>query len=469
MTNQFSDFDATGLAELVRTRKASPQELAEDTIRKIESINPTVNAIVHKTYDRARMRATTQPTHGIFAGVPWLLKDISEAEGVPMTLGSRAMRGNVSQVSVPFVEATETAGLNILGVTNVPEFGLTESSENVLYGPTRNPWSLSHSAGGSSGGAAAAVAAGIVPMAHGNDGGGSLRIPASHCGLFTLKPSRGRTLSAHAHDYPFGIAYDGAISRSVRDNARLMSIVESRESGLPPLGFVEGPSDRKLTIGLLLDLGNGVPLDAEVAAAIVCTAKLCENLGHRVEPVSLPFEFESFTEAFMSIWMSMAALTVDSIAALAGPLTLSDHFEAWTLGLREETLSRGGATALLQAAAPVVESCSEKLDLLLQTYDVVLSPVCQGRVPSLGLRELNASTSYTQLKRRLMNYASFTPIHNACGTPAMSVPLGWDSEGLPIGSQFFARKGQEATLLGLAYELEAAQPWSHRRPTHFVC
>lgn len=385
-----------------------------------------------------------------------------------MTLGSRAMRGNVSQVSVPFVEATETAGLNIVGVTNVPEFGLTESSENVLYGPTRNPWNLAHSAGGSSGGAAAAVAAGIVPMAHGNDGGGSLRIPASHCGLFTLKPSRGRTLPAHAHDYPFGIAYDGAISRSVRDNARLLSIVEAHDSSLPPLGFVDGPIDRKLRVGLLLDLGNGVALDPEVAGAIARTAKLCENLGHKVEPVSLPFEFESFIEAFMSIWMSMAALTVDSIVAVAGPLTLSDHFEAWTLGLREETLSRGGAAVLLNAAAPAVESCSARLDLLLQKYDVVLSPVCQGRVPPLGLRELNPSTSYAQLRQRLMNYASFTPMHNACGTPAMSVPLGWDNEGLPIGSQFFARQGHEADLLGLAYQLEAAQPWSHLRPSHFV-
>jgi amidase len=464
MIQEYSQHDAVGLAELVRTRQVTPTELVETAIARIEAVNPAINAVVAKTYERARERAARAPLTGTFAGVPWLLKDLSDAAGIPITMGSRSLRGNVSQVDVPFVEAAQAAGLNIVGVTNVPEFGLLESTENVLYGPTRNPWNLAFSAGGSSGGSAAAVAAGIVPMAHGNDGGGSLRFPASHCGLFALKPSRGRTLVAHAQELPLGIAYDGVISRSVRDTATFMSVVESPDTPLPRLGQVVGPQSRRLRIGLLLDLGNGVALDPQVADAVNDTARLCESLGHRVDRVQLPFDHSVFTDAFMSVWMMLACVSVDMIAAAIGAGPTPDLFEAWTLQLREDALRRGGPPAIMASAAPVFADCAARMSAFMADRDVVLSPVVQGTVPRLGQREISPSCSYEQLLRRVVDYASYTPMHNAIGTPAMSVPLHWDRDGLPIGSHFFARLGDEATLLSLAYELEQARPWANRRP-----
>jgi len=464
MIEDYDQHDAVGLAELVRTRQVTPAELVESAIARAEARNPTINAVVAKTYERARDRAARMPLSGAFAGVPWLLKDISDAAGIPITMGSRSLRGNVSQVDVPFVEAALASGLNIIGVTNVPEFGLLESTENLLYGPTRNPWNLGFSAGGSSGGAAAAVAAGIVPMAHGNDGGGSLRYPASHCGLFALKPSRGRTLAAHVRELPLGIVCDGVISRSVRDSATFMSVVESPETPLPRLGRIDGPQSRRLRIGLLLDLGNGVALDPQVAAAVNDTARLCESLGHSVEPVQLPFDHAAFTQAFASVWMLLACVSVDTIAAAIGVEPGPDIFEAWTLRLREDALRRGGLQGIVQSAAPVFADSAARMGAFMAARDVVLTPIVQGTVPRLGMREISASCSYEQLLQRVLDYASYTPMHNAIGTPAMSVPLHWDRDGLPIGSHFFGGMGDEATLLSLAYELEQARPWANRRP-----
>ncbi|MDV6903790.1 amidase [Pseudomonas aeruginosa] len=461
---EFATYDAMGLADLVRTRQVSPLELAETAIQRIEAINPSINAVVHKTYERARERARQAPITGAFAGVPWLLKDISSAPGIPITMGSRALRGNVSQTSVPFVEAAEASGLNILGVTNVPEFGLLESTENITDGPARNPWHLDYSTGGSSGGAAAAVAAGMVPMAHGNDGGGSLRIPASHCGLFALKPSRGRTLAAHPQELPLGIGYDGVISRSVRDTAMFLSVVEDPRTRLPKLGFVENATQQRLRIGLLLAPGNGVAVDPQVADAFQSTAKLCEELGHHVEPVRLPFDHKMLTDTFFDIWKSLATISVDMVTAATGLEADDAHFEAWTLKLREDALRSGGPAALVKAAEPMVRDFAERLDAFMQHWDVVLSPVVEGTVPSLGLREIDADRSYEQLLGDIRDFVSYTPMHNICGTPAMSVPLHMDRQGLPIGSHFFSRAGREDTLIRLAYELEQARPWSARRP-----
>lgn len=469
-----SELDATALADLVRTRQVSALELLDDTIRRVEALNPQINAVIAKTYDRARTRAAAlgaggSAITGTFAGVPWLLKDITECKGLPMTMGSRSLRGALSQVDVPFVSAAEAAGLNIVGITNVPEFGLSDSSENALYGATRNPWGLSYSASGSSAGSAAAVAAGLVPMAHGNDGGGSLRCPASACGLFTLKASRGRLLAAHQQNLPFDIGQDGVLSRSVRDNARFLSLVQDPGAPLPAMGFVAGASGRRLKIGVLLDLGNGTALDPAVAHAMAQSVKLCEDLGHTVAPVTLPFDFNAFIEAFWGVWMAAGALTVDSIVQAMALPTLEGHFEAWTLGLRTEAMRRpGGPMGLLGAAGPVFQDAGQRMDAWLQQWDVVLSPVYQCPVNLLGARQVTATRSYAQVMQQFSQQAPFTEMHNACGTPAMSVPLHWDANGLPIGTQFFARAGREATLLELAYQLEEARPWAARRPAAFA-
>jgi amidase len=469
---EFTGLDATAQAELVRTRQASASELLEDTIRRIEAVNPKLNAVIAKTYERARARAAATSAgsaeDAAFAGVPWLLKDISECKGLPMTWGSRALRGAVSQVDVPFVVAAEAAGLNIVGITNVPEFGLSDSPANLLYGVTRNPWGVAYSAAGSSSGSAAAVAAGLVPMAHGNDGGGSLRCPASACGLFTLKASRGRLLAAHTQNLPYDIGQDGVLSRSVRDNARFLSVVEDRAAALPPMGFVARATGRKLKIGVLLDVGGLTPEPA-VASAMAETVSLCEGLGHTLAPVVLPFDYKALIEAFWGVWMAGAALTVDAYAtALRLPIS-ETYFEAWTLGLRSDAMSRpGGPMALLGAAGPVFKDTGARMDAWLAQWDVVLSPVYRVTVDALGLRRVDASQSYARVFETFAQQAPYTEMHNACGTPAMSVPLHWDANGLPIGSQFFARVGAEATLLELAYQLEQARPWTARRPAVYA-
>lgn len=471
---ELSGLDATAQAEWVRTRQISAGELLEDTIRRIEAVNPKLNAVIAKTYERARTRAAAMDAAGSrldapFAGVPWLLKDISECKGLPMTWGSRALHGAVSQVDVPFVAAAEAAGLNIVGITNVPEFGLSDSSANLLYGATHNPWGTAHSASGSSSGSAAAVAAGLVPMAHGNDGGGSLRCPASACGLFTLKASRGRLLAAHTQGLPYDIGQDGVLSRSVRDNARFLSLVEDRSAALPPMGYVARANGRKLKIGVLLDLGGGLAPEPAVASAMDETIRLCEDLGHTVTPVVLPFDYATLIDAFWGVWMAGAALTVDAIAAATG-LPISDaHFEAWTLGLRSDAMARpGGPMGLLGAAGPVFQDAGARMDAWLQQWDAVLSPVYRCTLDALGSRRVDADRTYAQVFETFAQQAPYTEMHNACGTPAMSVPLHWDANGLPVGSQFFARAGEEATLLELAYQLEQARPWAARRPAVFA-
>src|SRR5258708_39133972 len=235
-----SSYDAMGLAELVRTGQITSREIIEDTIRKVEAINPRLNAVIYRTYDTARQRALEPFGHRPFAGVPFLVKDNATIAGVRLTRGSRALRGNVPDRAAPFFAAAENAGLVLLGVTNMPEMGLIDGTENVLYGPTRNPWNLDYSPGGSSGGSAACVAAGVLPLAHGTDGGGSIRIPASHCGLFGLKASRGRLLPGNFGTAPWQTLVDAGLTRTVRDTAMYLSVVEDPNTQLPKIGFMSG-------------------------------------------------------------------------------------------------------------------------------------------------------------------------------------------------------------------------------------
>src|SRR5947207_5095036 len=254
--SDLSCYDAVGLAELIRTRQITPAELIEDTIRKIETINPKLNAVIYKAYDHARVHASTPLRSGALAGIPILVKDNATIAGIRLTRGSRALRDYVPDQTAPFFVATDNAGLILVGVTNMPEMGLIDGTESALYGPTRNPWNLDYSPGGSSGGSATCVAAGILPLAHGTDGGGSIRLPASHCGLFGLKASRGRLLPGGFGASPWPRLVDGCISRSVRDTAMYLSLVEDPNTPLPKLGFVSGKAPRRLKIAMYLE-GDG--------------------------------------------------------------------------------------------------------------------------------------------------------------------------------------------------------------------
>ena len=465
--SEFSRYDALGLAELVRTNQVTPAELVEDAIRKIEAINPRLNAVICKTYGHARERASTVPRDGLFAGVPLVVKDNATIGGIPSTRGSRAFRDNVPDRTAPFFAAAARAGFVLVGVTNMPEMGLIDGTENALYGPTSNPWNLAYSPGGSSGGSAACVAAGIVPLAHGTDGGGSIRIPASHCGLFGLKASRGRLLQGNFANTTWPRLVEGALSRTVRDTAAFLSAAEDPETPLPKLGLVSGKSPRRLKIAAVFEGMQGQTPNSEVRKAVVGATQLCRELGHSIVEAKLPLDQSALNDAAQEVAAIDVAKAVDSIAREKEIARLEDGFESRALGLREQALSKGPFDRQIAAALPILKAGTAALDRFFQQWDVVLSPVLREPVFQTGLRN-QARFSFRELDDMLRDYVAYTSLHNICGTTAMSVPLHWDATGLPLGIQFVARRGAEATLLALAYELEQAHPWADRRPPMFI-
>jgi amidase len=467
IARDLSCYDAMGLAELIRARLITAKDVIEDTIRKIEAVNPKLNAVICKTYDRARQCASDALDAGPLAGVPFLVKDNATITGVVLTCGSRALKDNVAGTTAPFFASTERAGLILVGVTNMPELGLIDGTENVLHGPTRNPWHLDYSPGGSSGGSAACVAAGILPLAHGTDGGGSIRLPASHCGLFGLKASGGRVLSGRPGNPLWPRLVDGCISRTVRDTAMYLSLVEEPGGGFPKLGFVSAKSERRLKIALMYEGMHGQAPHSEVRNAVAHTAQLCREMGHTVVEAGPPLDMAKLARAARQVANIEVAKAVDTIVRSNGITTLDDKFESRALGLREEALRSGPFERQIAEALPILIGGAATLDRFFQDWDVVLSPVARAPVFKIGMRD-QSKLSFERLDEILTDYAAYTSLHNICGTPAMSVPLGHGSNGLPIGSQFAARRGADAALLALAYELEQAQPWAGRRPPVFA-
>jgi len=465
--SDLSSYDAMGLAELIRTKQIAPGDAVEDTIRKIEAVNPTLNAVIYKTYDRARQRTVEGVGNGPFAGVPFLVKDNATIAGVRLTRGSRAQRDNVPDKTAPFFVAAENAGLILIGVTNMPEMGLIDGTENVLYGPTHNPWKLDYSPGGSSGGSAACVAADVLPLAHGTDGGGSIRIPASHCALFGLKVSRGRLLLGNFATPAWPRLVDAGLSRTVRDTSMYLSVVEDPNAQLPKLGFVAGKSPKRLKIAVMYEGMQGQSPDPQIKKAIVDTAQLCQQLGHTVEEGKPPLDRAKLSAAAGQVGAVEVAKAVDAIAKAKGLTRLEDGFESRALGLREEAMRKGPFDEQVATALPILEAATTALDQFFQQWDVLLTPVLRAPVYKIGMRD-QTKFPFKELQDIARDYVAYTALHNICGTTAMSVPLNWDADGLPIGSQFAARMGAEATLLALAYELEEARPWATKRPPLFV-
>jgi amidase len=349
----------------------------------------------------------------------------------------------------------------------MPEMGLIDGTENVLYGPTRNPWNLEYSPGGSSGGSAACVAAGVLPLAHGTDGGGSIRIPASHCALFGLKASRGRLLPGNFVTSPWPRLVDAGLSRTVRDTAMYLSIVEDPNTHLPKLGFLDGKSPKRLKIAVVYEGMQGQIPHPEVKKAIADTAELCQQLGHVVEERNPPLDQAKLGSAASQVAAVEVAKALDAIAKAKGVTRLEDGFESRALGLREEAMRKGPFDEQIAAALPTLEAGTTMLDQFFQQWDVLLTPVLRDPVYKIGMRD-QTKFPFHELQAIVRDYVAYTQLHNICGTTAMSVPLHWDTDGLPIGSQFAARMGAEATLLALAYELEEARPWATRRPPVFV-
>ena len=463
--------DATAQAELVRTRQVKPIELVDAAIERIERVNPQLNAVIFKLYEQARAAANGALPEGVFKGVPFLLKNIMGwCAGAPNDQGSTFFQGFVAPHDSTLVARFKQAGLVICGVTNAPEFGLLPTTEPKLHGASRNPWNLNHTPGGSSGGSAAAVAAGLVPFAHANDGGGSIRIPASCCGLVGLKPTRARNpLGPDVGDVFSGLIAEHAVTRSVRDCAALLDVTAGPEVGdpyyapAPARPFLQevGASPGKLKIALTKHTPTGVLLHPDCIAAVEDAAKLCASLGHEVIEAAPVVDSEMITPMFMVIWACGLNWTIDGMAHLLGRTPTAEQFEPGTWALYQMGKQRTGGEYLM--AVQWCQSLGRSLGRFMQEYDVWLTPTLG--LPPLPLGAMDSPPADPNAGMRVAaQFVPFTPLTNVTGQPSISLPLYWNDDGLPIGSHFTARFGDEATLFRLAAQLEAARPWADKHP-----
>lgn len=456
-----ADWDATETAAAIKSGSVSALEVVDAAIARAEALNPKLNFLVTEDFERARMRARAPLGDGPFAGVPFLIKDLDDLAGLPTRSGTRAT------ASLPpahrqsrLVEGFLAAGLNPIGKSSTPEHGFLPTTEPLAFGPTRNPWDPTRSAGGSSGGAASATAAHVVPFAHASDGGGSIRIPASCCNLFGLKTSRGRTLATDPGPFPIPLSVQLCISRSVRDSAALLAAVEATDSGLPPVGMVGGPSSRRLRIGLVLDSVSGQSPDPDVATAIEAMAALLGDLGHHVAPTAWPAPIVGMADAFLLTWSKGAANLLAEAGERLGHAPSLDDVEPFSLAMA--TIVAAAPAGAVGQAVAYLASLRGAYDAWLGQFDMILSPVLSLPPPEIGW--LAPDLPVDIIAERLTRYVGYTTPHNVVGAPAMSVPGAWSAAGLPIGAQFGAAVGGEAALLALAYEIEAARPWNVRRP-----
>jgi amidase len=463
--DEFSRLDALGQAELVRSGAVSARELAEAAIRRIEQLNPVLNAVVATDFERALERCERRLPEGPFTGVPFLFKDLMEYEGVRYTSGSALFRDNVGSKTPELARRMEATGLVVLGKTNTPEFGLLPCTEPDLFGPARNPWNLSYDPGGSSGGTAVAVASGMVPMAQGGDGGGSIRVPSSNCGLFGIKVSRGR--QPEPSRSPGDLSVLHVLTRSVRDSAAMLqatALTAAEGSRLPPPVALPGQKPRRLRIAYHTTDLSGVRSHPECVAAVESSARLCELIGHRVEEARPKLDGESFFENFLVLWSFIPTALLEQITKQFGGPVPPTAFESWTWGLVDHY--RKQPAGALEAAENYMGEVTREMARFHELYDVVLTPVLSK--PGVRTRELSPDLPFEELRRRVVAYVSYTPIANATGGAAMSVPLYWTADGYPVGSHFSGRPGDEAALFTLAEQLEKARPWANRRPRVFA-
>ncbi|WP_435187858.1 amidase [Streptomyces sp. bgisy126] len=444
------EHDAVGLAAAIRRGEVSAAEAARDAAERVRAVEGRLHAVQAHAED-----PLPGPGAGLLAGVPTFVKDNTDYRGLPTGHGSAAFTPRPARRHAAFTRQFLSSGVTVLGKTRLPEFGFSPSTEYEGAEPVRNPWNTDRSAGGSSGGSAALVAAGAVPIAHANDGGGSIRIPAACCGLVGLKPSRGRVVpSAQGRQLPLDIVSDGIVSRSVRDSAVFLAAAERhwRNPKMPPLGLVEGPAERRLRVGFLLDSPTGVPSDDATRAVVAETAARLERLGHAVEPVRIAVD-PRFTGDFLTYWGFLSFLLGTT------GRTLGADFDRH----RMDGLSRGLRAAYLESwrSTPGVlrrlRRTKEAYAAAFRGLDLVLSPVLAHPAPRLG--HLAPGVPYPTLIERILAYVAFTPIDNVVGTPSLSLPVGATEDGLPVGVMFAGRPGAERTLLELAFELEADRPF----------
>ncbi|MBP1716754.1 MAG: Amidase [Deltaproteobacteria bacterium] len=471
---EFERYDGTGLAELVRKGQVQPIELVEAAIQRIERWNPRINAVVTPIFEQARATAKGPLSDGPFTGVPFLLKDLGAGGtlgGVRMTMGTAFMRRFVPDHDSELVMRLKRSGLVILGKTNTPELGILPTTEPRHLGACRNPWNLNRTTGGSSGGSAAAVAAGFVPMAHANDGGGSIRIPASCCGLFGLKPTRARTpLGPDYGDLFTGLIQDHAVTRSVRDCAALLDATAGPDVGDPywappperPFLLEVGQSPGKLRIAYTTKAAGEVSIHADCEKAIQEAARLCVSLGHEVEEAAPDLPGQMIAQSFNVLWSAGCAFVIDGLSFVTGQTPNPDEFEPLTWALYSLGKKQEASAYLL--ALTLLQRFSREVGRFFRRYDILLTPTLSEPPLPLGSFDSPPDNPLQGL-RTAEKFLPFTPLSNITGQPAMSVPLYWNAEGLPIGVHFAGRFGDEATLFRLAAQLEEACPWNKKFPS----
>ena len=489
--SEYVNYDGLGLAGLVRKKKVSPAELVEEAISRIETYNPKLNAVVLRLYERARKKAKDSLPDGPFKGVPFLMKDLhATLEGLPTSHGNKLWRNIPATVTTELVRRWENSGVILMGKTNTPEFGLTPYTEADTFGPARNPWDVSRTTGGSSGGSGAAVAARMVPMASGGDGGGSIRIPASACGIFGLKPTRGRTPTGPIIGESWnGFDIEHVLTRSVRDSAAMLDATKGPDVGAPYIIPEAGPflpevgkKPGKLKIAFSTKPMLGKDVHSDCVKAVEETIVLLKGLGHEVMEDAPAINGEEYSLQFLTVVAGQMRADIEETAEAAGKKVSMDDFDLSTFGT-------GLFGTILKASDYVralryLQSVSREIGRFFEQYDILLTPVLNQPPVKIGALKPSASEQ-TQLKliartgatwvleamnvirplaAQTFEFIPWTPVFNVSGQPAMSVPLYWNAEGLPIGLHFVGRWGDEATLFRLAGQLEKEKPWFDKAP-----
>jgi amidase len=489
---EYDRYDALGLAELIRRKEVTPEELCEEAISRIERINPKINAVIYNMFDIARNTVKGKLPEGPFTGVPFLIKDlIASYAGVPLTMGSKAYKNYIPAQDSELMKRYKAAGVVIIGKTNTPEFGLMGITEPELHGPTRNPWNPEHTPGGSSGGSGAAVASGMVPFASGGDGGGSIRIPSSYCGLFGMKPTRGRNPTGPEYGQIWqGAVVEHVITRSVRDSAAMMDAVNGPDAGAPYIipnperpyldELNREPGPLKIAFTKKSPLNTGV--HPECQKAVENAAALLTSLGHRVEEAEPDINGIALAKSYFTMYFGEIAADMNDLKTVLGRKAKPSDVEGptWALKLLGDAFTAGEFVYAIRQW----NTFSRQMGLFHQKYDLYLTPTTA--YPPVRIGELKPKPIEEWLMKitnslnlgkliRLSGIADklaieslaktpYTQLANLTGLPAMSVPLHWTADGLPCGVQFIARFGDEATLFRLAAQLEKAQPWFDRKP-----
>lgn len=451
---ELADWDATETRERITKGEIHPREVVDAAIARAEDAR-ALNAIVTPTFERAR-RMAAGSLRGPLAGVPTAVKDLAKLEGTRIAWGTAASAHVVARASDPWVRALEETGVVAIGKSATPELGMTGTTEPLAFGPTHNPWATSRTPGGSSGGAGALVAAGVVPIAHGSDGGGSIRIPAACCGLVGLKVTRRRWDMESSPLLPVNIACHGALTRTVRDTIAFWRAIETGRGALRPIGGAA--PRRKLVIGVFLDSPTGVPVHDDVRAAVEKTARACAERGHEVRFLGCPFD-GGIVHDFTDFWTFVAWLQHAFGRVLVTPRFDRTKLEPFMNGLAARSASRRRQTL---AATRRLRKLTGAWPALLAPHDVLIGPTLAQPATTLG--HLAPDVPFDEAMDRLMAFTPFTGLVNAAGAPAISLPLGRTRDDVPIGVQILARHEDEPTLLALALELEEAMPWPRVAP-----